>query len=140
MSGNNVLKITEKDIIEANQLSLSCPICASAVEKNAPVAALSPVICSKCETLYHKTCWEQNDGKCATLGCEHTVCHPIGPELEPGLTIKYADIPKHPPSRPSPNGRSERLKAQEKRRQESGEGKAPWRELFSRILRALGWR
>jgi hypothetical protein len=140
MDGKRVLKITEVDIADANRLSLSCPICAGAVEKNSPNAALAPVLCSNCQTLYHKTCWEQHDGKCATLGCEHTESHPYGTEVGPRLTIKYSDIPKHAPQTSSPNGRFMKLKDQERGRQGEVKNREFWRDLFSRILRAFGWR
>ena len=45
---NPFLRITEHDISEANQLSLSCPICGNAVENHTDGAALVPVVCDKC--------------------------------------------------------------------------------------------
>jgi len=136
----SILKITEKDITEANRLSHSCPICASAVEKSSTDTALAPVICSQCHTLYHKNCWEQNEGKCATLGCEHTACHPYGTELGPRLKIKYSDIPKHAPKPLYQNGREKRLKALQRQHQGEEDKSDFLRQLFSRILRAFGWR
>jgi hypothetical protein len=134
------IRISTEDIAEANRLSLSCPICASAVEKNTGSPDLTPVVCSNCHTLYHRTCWEQNGGQCATLGCQHKECYVYGTETGPLLRISYADIPRHVPRVPSPNGRSERLKAQEKRRQREANRRAFWDELLNRIKRAIGWR
>jgi hypothetical protein len=135
------IRITEEDIAEANRLSLSCPICASAVEKNTNNPSLRAVICANCQTLYHHTCWEQNGGKCATLGCGHEECYPYGTELGPRLTIRYSDLPKHiPKPAVAPNGRSKELKAQEKRLQREAARKEFWRNLFDRIRRAFGWR
>jgi len=140
MNENDFIRITIDDVAEANRLSLSCPICSSAVEQNVDNDALAPVICANCQTLYHRTCWEQNGGTCATLGCEHTECYPFGTELGPRLTITYADLPKHvPASRLSPNG-SKAIKAREKRLQREQERKEFWPRLFSRILKAIGWR
>ena len=131
------IQITETDIAEANRLSLSCPICAGAVEKNVEDVSLTPVVCLQCGTLYHKACWEQHSGKCAVLGCEHKEARPYGTDVAPRLTINYSDLPKHVPSRPSYNGRTKQLKELEKQRQrESGF----WNTLFDRIRRAVGWR
>ncbi len=140
MSENDLIKITVEDISEANRLSLSCPICASAVENNLDNLALRPVVCANCQTLYHRTCWEQNGNKCATLGCEHEQCYPYGTELGPRLTISYSDLPKHVPATPAANGRSKALKAQEKRRQRETERREFWRGLLHRIRRAIGWQ
>lgn len=134
------IKITADDIAEANRLSLSCPICAGAVEKNTGSAALVPVVCSNCHTLYHRTCWDQNGGQCATLGCEHKECYTYGTEIGPLLKIGYADLPRHVPRTPSPNGRAKRLKEQEKRRQREENRREFWNNLFDRIKRAIGWR
>jgi hypothetical protein len=141
MTEDEVIKITAEDIADANRLSLSCPICASAVEDNAGSTALSPVVCANCQTLYHQTCWERNGGKCATLGCGHTESYAHGSNLGPRLKIEYTDLPKHAP-RPafSPNGRSKKLKAQERREHEREAQREFWSGLFRRILRAVGWR
>jgi hypothetical protein len=131
------IQITETDIAEANRLSLSCPICAGAVEKNVLETSLAPVVCLQCGTLYHKACWEQHSGKCAVLGCEHKEARPYGTDVGPQLTITNADISKHRPYAPSSNGRTQQLKELEKQRQrESGF----WNILFDRIRRAIGWR
>ena len=140
VNGKELLRITEKDIAEANQLSLSCPICAGAVEKSSSNSSLLPVFCANCHTLYHKACWEQNDGKCATLGCEHTKCHPYGTETGPTLVLTYSDIPKHVPQTSSPNGRATKLKAQQRKQRDEMKNRDSWRNLLSRILRAFGWR
>ena len=115
------LQITDNDILEANRLSLHCPICASAVEKNLDGEALRPLICASCGTLYHKTCWEQSGGKCAILGCGHTAYHIYGRDYGPTLKVNYDDLPQ-----PSPNGRgpaadprARRLKAEQKRQVEA---------------------
>ena len=131
------IKITDTDIAEANRLSLSCPICAGPVEKNVDDSSLSPVVCLQCGTLYHKACWEQHNGKCAVLGCEHKEARAYGTDIGPLLKIRYSDLPKHVPVTPSYNGRTQQLKEQEKQRQkETGF----WNTLFDRILRAFGWR
>lgn len=140
MDEGSFIRITDEDVAEANRLSLSCPICASAVEDNVDVAAIRPVVCSKCHTLYHKTCWEQNGNKCATLGCGHTECYPYGTEIGPRLKIRYSDLPKHVPQAASPNGRFKELKEQQRRLQEQASAGEFWKSLFSRILRAIGWR
>ncbi|MCB9008195.1 MAG: hypothetical protein H6656_12640 [Ardenticatenaceae bacterium] len=108
------LTITNNDIQAANQLSLHCPICANPVEKFVEDRELQPVICGKCGTLYHKTCWELGGGKCAVLGCGHTRFKLYGAPTSPVLSIKYSDLP-----RPSANGRSSQTKhlKEEQRRQ-----------------------
>lgn len=141
MSEDDFIRITLDDVQEANRLSLSCPICAGAVEQNVENDALSPVICANCQTLYHRTCWDQNGGTCATLGCEHTECYPFGTELGPRLTITYDDLPKHTPrAKQSPNGRSKAIKAREKRLQRERARREFWPNLFRRILQAFGWQ
>jgi hypothetical protein len=141
MPANKAIKITIEDIADANRLSLSCPICASAVEDNPETAALSPVVCANCQTLYHETCWERNGNKCATLGCGHTKSYAYGSNVGPRLKIEYADLPKHVPKPAfSPNGRSKELKEQERRKQQTETQREFWGSLFRRILRAFGWR
>jgi hypothetical protein len=141
MSEQDFIKITSDDIAEANRLSLSCPICAGAVENHAGSQALAPVVCAKCQTLYHHTCWQQNGSKCAVLGCEHDESYPYGTEVGPRLTIKYSDLPKHAPrTYRSPNGRFKELKEQQKRLQEDAKSGVFWRNLFERIRQAIGWR
>ncbi|MCZ7671029.1 MAG: hypothetical protein M5U34_29720 [Chloroflexi bacterium] len=93
------IQITDDDISKANRLSLHCPICASAVENNVTDRSVRPVVCVKCGTLYHQTCWEQSGGKCAILGCECTENYLYGRNRDPALTITYSDLPS-----PSVNG------------------------------------
>ncbi|GMQ77971.1 MAG: hypothetical protein BMS9Abin02_0463 [Anaerolineae bacterium] len=140
MSEQDFIRITDQDITEANRLSHSCPICASSVENNVETDAVTPVVCSRCQTLYHKACWEQNGGKCAILGCGHEEYYPYGTELGPRLVINYSDIPKHAPSTPSPNGRYKELKRQQRRLQEEAKKQGGWLNLVNRILKAFGWR
>ncbi len=141
MNEDDIIKVTEKDIAQANRLSLSCPICASAVEKNVDQQALTPVVCANCQTLYHHTCWEQNDNKCAVLGCGHEEFYYFGTEVGPRLTITYADLPEHvSKSAPFSNGRFKKLKAQQKRLQEQAKGSDFWSDLLVRIRQAFGWR
>ena len=73
-------------------------------------------------------------------GCEHEECYTYGTEIGPLLKIGYSDLPKHVPRRPSPNGRSQQLKAEEKRRQREEARREFWSNLFDRIKRAIGWR
>lgn len=132
-----IIRITVDDVAEANRLSLNCPICASAVEKYVDRPEMAPVYCSGCETLYHLVCFEQNGGSCAVLGCEstsYTKYHAV--DLEPALTIERRDIPRES-IRPvvSPNGRTRRLKQEEKRRQRQRGGF--WQLLWESLLRAI---
>ena len=141
MNEGEPIKITPDDIEEANRLSLGCPICASAVQDNVDARALKPVICSNCQTLYHSTCWEQNGGKCATLGCGSTESYPYGTEVGPRLKIRYSDLPKHVPQAPSSKiGRNKELKHPQKRLQDRARGREFWSNLYGRILKAFGWR
>lgn len=126
------ITITNNDIQAANQLSLHCPICANPVEKFVDDRNLQPVVCAKCGTLYHKTCWQQSGGKCAVLGCGHDKFNIYGTETSAVLSIKYSDLP-----RPSANGRSrnKRLKEQQKREVEQLRRRGIWLErLFRWIL------
>lgn len=110
--------ITEEDIAEANQLSLHCPICASAVERNRDGADLLPVVCAKCGTLYHKACWEQSGGKCAILGCENDVYRIYGQNLGPALKVDYRDIKEQSPNGHGPSQQTKRLKYEQQRQVE----------------------
>ena len=114
---NPFMRITDNDITEANQLSLHCPICASAVEKNVDGEALMPVVCASCGTLYHKTCWEQSGGKCAILGCGHDTYHIYGRDLGPALKLNYEDIPSANGRGPAATSRRERRLKEEQKRQ-----------------------
>jgi len=115
MEEQNFMRITDDDISEANRLSLHCPICVSAVEDNPGVDTLTPILCAKCGTLYHKACWEQAGGKCAILGCEHDAYRLHGIDLGPVLKVDYKDIPQVSPNGHQSNARNRRLKAQQKR-------------------------
>ncbi|MCI0397938.1 MAG: hypothetical protein L0332_01620 [Chloroflexi bacterium] len=134
------IRITADDIAEANRLSLSCPICASAVENNVNAPALAPVVCANCQTLYHAACWEQNGSKCAILGCGHRQARPYGVPAAARLVIRHADLPVHVPRAPVPNGRNQQLKEQEKRLQQERARRDFWNNLVQNILRAFGWR
>ncbi len=126
------LTITNNDIETANQLSLHCPICANPVEKFVEDADLQPVLCAKCGTLYHKTCWELGGGKCAVLGCGHDEFKVHGVATSPVLSIKYTDLPK-----PSANGRSgqnKRLKDQQRREVEQLRRPSLLQRLFKWLL------
>ncbi len=111
-----LLRITEHDISEANQLSLSCPICGNAVENHTDGAALVPVVCDKCGTLYHRACWERSGGKCAVLGCGSDKFHIYGKDTKPVLKVKYTDLPAPSPNgRVNPSAQTRRLKNEQRR-------------------------
>jgi hypothetical protein len=134
-----LIHISAEDITEANRLSLNCPICAGGVENNIAEDALTPVVCAKCETLYHQACWQQNGGKCAILGCGHDQFYRYGEQFGSPLRIKYTDLPKDvPPTAVPSNGKE--LKEQEKRLQKELNRRTFWNELVQNILRAIGWR
>jgi hypothetical protein len=135
---DEVIRITSEDIAEANQLSLNCPICAGAVEKNVERSEVAPVYCTECETLYHRACWEQNGAHCAVLGCKGTTVRRYGAlNLEPALTIDHRDIARHPPRTvPSPEGRTKRLKREEQQRQQE-QRHGFWYQLWHSLLRAI---
>jgi hypothetical protein len=126
------LTITNSDIQEANQLSMHCPICANPVEKFVEDRDLLPVVCAKCGTLYHKTCWEQGGGKCAVLGCGHEKFNIYGTPNSPVLSIKYTDLPRY-----APNGRSsqtKRLKEEQRRQVEQLRRPSLLQRLFKWLL------
>jgi hypothetical protein len=134
-----IIRITNDDIDEANRLSLNCPLCASAVERHASDNEMAPVLCLECETLYHYACWVRNGNRCAVLGCSGTEFRRYGVlDLGPVLTIERRDIPKDVP-RPvlSPNGRTKRLKEGERRMQREVRRKSIWRDLWHSLLRAI---
>jgi endogenous inhibitor of DNA gyrase (YacG/DUF329 family) len=135
-----LIQITDEDIAEANRLSLNCPICAGAVEANADSEARAPVVCAKCQTLYHAACWQQNNGKCAILGCGHDQFYSYGEQLGALLRIRYADIPKDVPQPAISANGSKKLKEQEKRLQKEMKRRTFWNDLVQGILRAFGWR
>ncbi|HOU41985.1 MAG TPA: RING finger protein [Promineifilum sp.] len=110
------IRITEHDISEANQLSLSCPICGNAVENNTDGEALVPVVCDKCGTLYHRACWEGSGGKCAVLGCGSVKFHIYGKDTRPVLKVKYTDLPASSANgRAVPSPQTRRLKEEQRR-------------------------
>lgn len=139
MDENEVLRITTEDVEEANRLSLNCPICAGPVEKHAARPEMAAVYCTACQTLYHHACWEQNGGTCAVLGCECQSYKRHGVyDLGPALTIDRKDISREAASRSGfPNGRTRRLKQQERRRQREGAGRSFWRDLWRNLLQAI---
>jgi hypothetical protein len=136
------IRITADDIAEANQLSLHCPICASGVENNPTDGALAPVVCAKCQTLYHAACWGQNGSKCAILGCGHDRSYPYGNDVKPLLKIEHRDLPRDVPRPPiTPNGRNKQLKEQERRLQKEMKRRGFLSDLFQSLLRAIRiWR
>lgn len=112
------IRITETDIAEANQLSLHCPICASAVEQNLNGEELRPVVCAACGTLYHKACWQQSGGKCAILGCGHEKFRVYGRDLGPVLKVNPADIAQPAANGRGPSASTRRLKDEQRRQVE----------------------
>lgn len=134
-----LIHITLEDVREANRLSLNCPICAAAVERNVGNPEMRAVYCTSCETLYHRACWEQNGGDCAVLGCESKSYRRHGAvDMEPVLTIKQSDIPRVAPApASSPNGKTRRLKANERRLQREMKRRNFWRDLWHSLLRAI---
>ena len=135
---DNVLRITEQDIVDANQLSLACPICAGPVENSPAERQLAPVVCDDCGTLYHHACWHQNGGKCAILGCTSTESHPFGVVTDV-LRITMRDVP----SDAQVSRENKRLKRVERERLQGAAPQASdtpgfWGQLFNNILRAFG--
>ncbi len=126
-----LIRITDNDITAANQLSLSCPICGSAVENHTDGPALVPVVCDNCGTLYHRACWEQSGGKCAVLGCGSVKFHVHGQDNGPVLKVKYTDLPAH-----SANGRASAT-AQNRRLKEEQRRQVQRMTLFERFWRWL---
>lgn len=129
-----LIQITEKDIAEANRLSLHCPMCAGAVENNVDDEALYPVICANCKTLYHKACWEQGGGKCAILGCNHGKYIRHGTTTRPVLTIRPADLPEPSANGRKPSAHAKRLKAEQRRQVEQLRRPSLLRRLFQWLL------
>jgi hypothetical protein len=133
----SVLRITDNDIHEANQLSLNCPICASPVEKNTTQPELQPVVCAACGTLYHRACWEGNRGHCAILGCSHDRYRVYGSH-QPVITITAQELPTDAEVR----RRSEQVKRLKRQEQQRVPPARPpsqgfWARLFERIARAF---
>lgn len=129
-----LIQITDNDITEANRLSLHCPICACAVENNLDGAALRPVVCAACGTLYHQACWQQSGGKCAILGCGHDKYVVYGRDLGPALKVKYTDLPQPSPNGSGPSRRTKRLKDQQRRQVEELRRPSLLRRLWQWIL------
>lgn len=133
------IRITPEDVSEANRLSLHCPICAGAVEKHVSRHEMVAVYCTDCETLYHQACWNQNGSKCAVLGCSGKTCRTFGVvDLGPVLTVSRSEIPREAP-RPTvtPNGRTRRLKEDERRLQRELKRRGFLRDLWYGLLRAI---
>jgi hypothetical protein len=132
-----LIQITSDDIAEANRLSLACPICGSGVENNAGNGALTPIVCEKCGTLYHRACWEQGGGKCAVLGCGHEKYYVYGRQLGPILRVKYTDLPA-PSAVPGANGRDPGRRNRELKERQKREVERYRRpSLWSRFMRWL---
>jgi hypothetical protein len=129
-----LIQITADDIVEANRLSLHCPMCASAVEDHVTDEALRPVICANCRTLYHKACWEQGGGKCAILGCDHDKYIVYGSSNRPVLVIERADLPQPSPNGRRPARRTKRLKAEQRRQVEQLRRPSLLRRLWQWLL------
>ena len=63
--------IFEQSSSSENEINFSksiCPICSTEIE-----TIDEKVICPDCKMVYHKDCWEENNG-CATYGCQSTGC------------------------------------------------------------------
>lgn len=128
------IQITSEDISEANQLSLHCPICAGPVERNLEDAALTPIVCAECGTLYHRACWEQNGGKCAILGCGTSKYIVYGQDTRPALRISYDDLQRPSANGRHPNRQTKRLKDQQRREVEQLRRPGLLRRLFQWLL------
>lgn len=128
------IHISDDDIREANQLSLHCPICAGPVEKNVLDAALAPVICTQCGTLYHRACWQQNGGKCAILGCGNEKYRVYGHDQTPAIRIQYKDLQPVSENGSGPSRQTKRLKDQQRREVEQLRRPSWLRRLFQWLL------
>jgi hypothetical protein len=137
---DDLITITTEDINEANQLSLHCPICVGPVERNVAEDDRRPVVCTRCDTLYHRACWEQNGGKCAILGCGHGECRPYGTQ---GHVLKItasdipsdADVAREQRARLKQTERARQIQRQSGRQVEKSKGF--WQRLFEAIRRAF---
>ena len=130
------ITITTDDIREANQLSLHCPICANPVENYVQEADLQAVVCAKCGTLYHKSCWQLGGNKCAILGCNHEKYYVHGVRVSPVLSIKHSDLA---PAVPTRNGsrsaeRNKQLKHEQRRQVERMRRPGIWQRLWQWLL------
>lgn len=133
---NPMIQITVDDIKEANQLSLHCPICANPVEANPTERALVPVVCAKCGTLYHKVCWEQAGGKCATLGCGHNKYYVHGRSAAPSLRVDKGDVIKVGDGRVV-TARNKQLKSEQARQVEALRRPSLLQRLWQWLLDAI---
>ena len=75
-----------------------CPVCCSPIEPNSDI-----ITCPNCKMVYHKECWDDNNG-CATYGCSSAGClkpPPMKIELPntsfPNSSIKGLFSPSHCP-------------------------------------------
>lgn len=139
---DKVLRITDSDVEEANQLSLACPICVGAVENGTESFDRQPVVCDDCDTLYHRACWDQNGGKCAILGCSCTQVHAYGIAADL-IRISIGDVP----SELEVNRQNKRIKSVERAQMrrlgqpvQSPQSAGFWQGLFSNIAKAFGFR
>jgi len=57
-----------------------CPVCFSTIEPDSDI-----ITCPNCQMVYHKECWEDNNG-CATYGCPSAGC--LAP---PPMKIELSD-------------------------------------------------
>ncbi|MFQ5400277.1 MAG: hypothetical protein ACE5E7_11850 [Anaerolineae bacterium] len=129
-----LIQITAEDIVEANRLSLHCPICAGPVENHVDEAALQPVSCAACGTMYHEACWKQSGSKCAILGCDHDKYLVYGKEVQPALKIRHADLPPLSPNGRAASHHNKRLKAQQQREVERLRRPGLWQRLWQWLL------
>jgi len=137
------ITITQADIVDANRLSLHCPICAGAVEQHIDGVDVAPVICTDCGTLYHLACWEQNGGNCAILGCESQTYRRHGVlDLGPVMTISRRDIQRAPAQpRPVPvasaNSATNKKQKNEQGMYKEMQRRFRLRDFFQNLLRAI---
>ena len=65
-----------------------CPVCCSPIEPNSDT-----VTCPNCKMVYHKECWNDNNG-CATYGCSSAGC--LNP---PPMKVDFSDASFNPGAR-----------------------------------------
>ena len=63
------------------QPSNICPVCSTEIQ-----ATDETIICPDCKIVYHKDCWNDNNG-CATYGCKSAGC--LNP---PPMKVDYKDV------------------------------------------------
>ncbi len=131
------ITITGDDILEANMLSLHCPICGTPVEKYVQQSELVAVECVDCGTLYHKVCWEQSGNKCAMIGCASTSYRLYAEESAAILTIDSNDLRRVAPTPNSSPRETKRLKEQERRMRDEVYGKGIFRRFFEWLLNQI---